>query len=219
MYCGLYAQDRATPIQQQEIWASIGVKGRLPGFFEGLLGKSTFKKFRFAGEVGYRSADTFFAGRQIYTDLGLRYKFNDHFSMVGEYRTGFRTDDLTRHRLGLGMNLSTKWNRFEFGYRLNYQHNFLPFGEQREIIRNKFVAEYNIKKFKLDPEVSAEFFTWIGYLGTNYIGTRYSMGTSYSPSKAHAIGLKMVHDREYGVAWPTYRWIYFLSYTLNLGDL
>ncbi len=213
------AQERAKPIQQQELWASIGFKGRLPGFTKGLFGKETYKKIRFAGEVGYRSADTFFSGRQVYTDIGLRYKISKIFSVTGEYRTGFRANDVNRHRLGLSLSAGTSWKRFELGYGANYQHNFLPIGEQREIIRNKFSVEYNIRKFKLDPEVSAEFFTWIGYQGAKYIGTRYSIGTSYSPSKTHKIGFKMVHDREYGVAWPTYRWIYSLSYTLNLRDL
>ncbi|MCB0763318.1 MAG: DUF2490 domain-containing protein [Flavobacteriales bacterium] len=215
----LAQEDRAQPLRAQELWSSVGIQGRLPELFEDLLGKDTYKRFRLAGELGYRSADTFFAGRQVYTDLSARYKVNKHLNFVGEHRFAFRPDGPTRQRTGVMANLGTSWQRFDLGYRFNYQHNYRDFGEQREILRNKVSVEYNIRKFKLDPEVSVEFFTWLGHQGARYIGTRYSIGTEWNPSKPHSIGLKLVHDREYGVAWPTYRWIYSLSYTLNLRDI
>lgn len=212
-------EDRAQPLREQELWSSVGIQGRMPGFFEDMLGKDTYKRIRLAGEGGYRSADAFFAGRQVYTDLSARYKVSKHLNFVGEHRFAFRPDGPTRQRTGLMANLGTSWDRFNFGYRFNYQHNYREFGGQREILRNKFSVDYDVRKFKLDPEVSVEFFTWFGYQGVQYIGTRYSIGTEWKPSKAHSIGLKLVHDREYGIAWPTYRWIYSLSYTLNLRDI
>lgn len=215
----LAQEDAARPLQQQELWASIAVRGSMPGFMEDLLGKSTYKRFRLAGEVGYRSADAFFAGRQVYTDLSARYKVSDHLNIVGEHRFAFRPDAPTRQRTGIMANLGTSWERFEFGYRLNYQHNYRDFGEQREVVRNRLSVEYDLRDFKLDPEASVEFFTWMGHRGARFIGTRYAIGTEWrSPSKLHGIGLKLVHDREYGVAWPTYRWIYSLSYTFDLRE-
>jgi hypothetical protein len=214
-----HGQERAKPLLQEELWSSAAVQGHLPSFLLGILSDEAYKKLRLSAEVGYRSADTFFAGRQVYTDLSARYKVSKHVSLTAEHRIAFRPSESTRHRTGVQANLGTKWKRFDLGYRLNYQHNYRDFGEQREILRNRFGAAYDIKKFKLDPEVTAEFFTWMGHQGWNYIGTRYSIGTQWAMSKAHTFGLSVVHDREYGIAWPTYRWIYSLSYTLDLREL
>jgi len=86
----------------------------------------------------------------------------------------------------------------------------------REVFRNRFEAAYNIPKFKLDPEFSMEFFTWAGHQGWTYFGTRYQLGTSWSPRKGHDLGMALVHDRERSVPWPVYRWIYSLSYSIDL---
>jgi hypothetical protein len=216
----LWAQEsNVRPLTAEELWSSITVNGGMPAFLDDLFGKSTRKRVRLSGELGYRSADTFFAGRQIYTDLGARYKLSPHVSVGVEHRIAFRPNDETRHRSGVMLIYKTNWNRLDLDYRFNYQHNFRDFGGQREMFRNRFGAEYDIPGFKLDPAFSAEFFTWAGYLGWRYTGVRYKFGTTWSISKAHDIGLDVLHDREYGVAWPTYRWIYSISYTLNLRQI
>lgn len=210
--------DRLRPLQQQELWTSLSVRGALPGFMENVVGKNAFKRFRLTGELGYRSADTFFAGRQLYTDLGARYKVSDHWLVGVEHRIAFRPGQTNRNRSGLMVNYRTEWKRFKFDHRLTYQHNYRDFGDQREVIRNRPSLTYDIRGFKLDPEISTEFFTWIGHRGMQYIGVRHSIGTDWSINKLHTIGFKLVHDREHGVAWPTYRWIYSLSYTFDLRE-
>lgn len=215
----LFAQERARPVRSSELWSSLTVNGSLPGFFKTRVPKTTARRIRLSGEIGYRSADTFFAGRQLYTDLGGRYKINDHVSAGLEHRIAFRGQATTRQRTGLQVLLSTRWKRFDLGYRFNYQHNYRPFGSQREMLRNRFTVEYNIPKFKLDPEVSAELFTWAGHRGWLYRGVRYKLGTAWAITKAHELGFDVVHDREVGVASPEYRWIWSLSYSMDLRKL
>jgi hypothetical protein len=212
---GLLAQERARPELRQEFWMSVGVTGR-PSFLKDLLDKSTVKRIKTAGELGYRSADSFFAGKQVYLDLGAKYELSDHFTVGSEVRYAYRSDNGDRQRACALLQYQTKWERFDFGYRFDYQHNFRPIGEAREILRNKFSAGYNIRKFKLDPQFSVEFFQWAGYQGLLYFGTRYKLGTEWSPSKGHTFGLGIMHDRERAVYAPTYRFMLAVDYTLNL---
>ena len=212
------AQDAARPVVRQELWTSIGLQGR-PTFLENWIGKSTVKRIKTTGEVGYRSADSFFAGRQYYFDLGADYKVSDHITVGSEFRYAIRTAEEDRQRLGGKFQYELELGRADIAYRLTYQHNFRDFGEVREVFRNKLIAKYNIGDWKFDPEFSAEFFTWAGYQGLSYIGVRYKLGTEYDFGKAHAIGLSIVHDRERMVYAPEYRFILAIDYGIKLYKL
>lgn len=210
-----HAQERTRPEIKQELWTSFGVQGR-PSILEGLLGKEIVKRLRTTGEIGYRSADSFFAGRQFYLDLGATYKITEKITAGGEFRYAYRTEDRNRQRLGGMVQYKTQVDRFDLGYRFTYQHNFRDRGDVREVLRNKFLAAYNIPKWKLDPQFSVEFFTWAGLQGLSYFGTRYKLGTEYELNKAHAIGFGLVHDRERMVYAPEYRFIFTVDYSINL---
>ncbi|MBL7951152.1 MAG: DUF2490 domain-containing protein [Flavobacteriales bacterium] len=209
------AQERARPAIRQELWASFGMQGR-PSFLEGMLGKSFTKKLRTYSELGYRSADSFFAGRQFYLDLGIGYKVNDHITVGTEGRYAYRSDDVDRQRLCALFKYETKVDRFDLGYRFDYQHNFRAYGDVREVVRNKFISGYNIPKWKLDPQFSVEFFTWVGNKGMAYFGTRYKLGTEFDVKKGHTIGVGVLHDRERMVYEPTYRFMFSVDYSINL---
>ena len=211
----ILAQERERPELRQELWMSVGVSGK-PSFLKGMLGKSTVKRIKTYGEFGYRSADSFFAGKQVYLDLGAKYDLSDHFTVGGEARYAYRSEADDRQRACALLQYQTEWERFDFGYRFDYQHNFRPIGQEREIFRNKFIAGYNIRKFKLDPQFSVEFFQWAGYQGLMYFGTRYKLGTEWSPSKGHTFGIGIMHDRERAVYAPAYRFMLAVDYTLNL---
>ncbi len=211
----LRAQERTRPEITQELWASFGLQGRAT-VLQGILGKDIAKRIRTNAELGYRSTDAFFAGRQVYLDLGAGYKLSDHVTVGGEFRYAYRTDAADRQRLCALFEYSTTADRLELGYRFDYQHNFRPFGEVREVLRNKFIAGYNIPKFKLDPKFSVEFFQWAGHQGLIYFGTRYKLGTEWSPRKGHSLGFGVVHDRERMVYAPIYRVIAVIDYTINL---
>jgi len=211
------AQEPPRPEQRQELWTSLGVKGRVPAFLHPIIGDDIIRNLRLSGELGYRSADAFFAGRQVYTDLGAKYKLSDLVSVGLEHRIAFRPDGSTRNRSGLQVDLSHAIDRLELGYRLNYQHNYLEWGDQREVFRNRFEVGYDLPKWKLDPVFSVEFFTWAGYRGLSYFGTRYKLGTEWSPGKGQTLQVAITYDRERDVAWPTYRTILSLGYVVNLN--
>lgn len=211
----LHAQERTRAAVTPELWGSFGLQGRA-SILKGILSKDIAKRIRTNTELGYRSTDAFFAGKQVYLDLGVGYKVSDHVTVGGEFRYAYRTDAADRQRVCALFEYATTIDRLELGWRFDYQHNFRPFGDVREVFRNKFSAGYNIPKFKFDPKFSVEFFQWAGNQGLIYFGTRYKLGTEWSPKKGHTLGFGVVHDRERMIYDPIYRVIAAVDYTINL---
>ena len=213
------AQEPLRPAQRQELWVSAAVTSRLPESLHGLLGRR-YDRFRVRGELGYRSADVFFAGRQIYLDVNLRFKPKKWLALAFEHRFAGRngTPGL-RNRSIVQAEMQKEFGRAIAEYRFIYQHSFIEWGGQREVFRNRFQLGYNIPKWKFDPELSVEFFTWAGNKGWSYFGTRWQFGTQYKLSKGHSISASLINDRERDKAWPTHRWIGSFTYTVNLRDL
>lgn len=214
------AQEPALrPEMRQELWLSAAVRGRAPQFMKDLLGDH-YKKLRLSGELGYRSADNFFAGRQIYTDLGARYKINDLLSLGMEYRYAWRGQQADRQRIGLSALFGKSFDRFDLGYRFMYQREFRERDRQQTVLRNRFSVDYNIRKWKLDPGFSIEFFTRTDRPDGWYrLGTRYKLGTTWSPSKAHSFGPAIIYDRDGQVNWPANRVVWSVDYVINLRRL
>lgn len=213
------AQEVLRPDERQELWVAGAVQGRLPGFMKDVL-RDTYKRLRVRSELGYRSADVFFAGKQTYLDVNLRYKISDLLSVAYEHRFARTAREIgSRQRSIVQVQLNKTFERIETDYRFIYQHSYIEWGGQREVFRNRFQGGYNFRNWKFDPQLSVEFFTWASNKGWSYFGTRWSVGTEYSFSKAHSLGLNLIHDRERNVAWPTHRWIGSITYSLNLRDL
>lgn len=217
---GTVAQERSPlrPRLLSEAWGSIGVQFRPFRNTTRVKEPDFNKRFRMGAELGYRSDENLSGGRQLYLDLGARYKFHDLLRVSLEHRFSFRgADRPNSQRTSVQVQSSRELGRFVVEYRCRYQHEYLDPGEVRDQLRNRIGLVYDIRKWKLDPEVSAEFFTWAGNLGWRYIGTRYSIGTTWRPGKKHEVGIAVMHDRERYVYAPSYRFIYALSYTLGLN--
>jgi len=209
------AQDALRPERTQELWAAASVTGLAPWAFKDLLGER-YRRLVLNGEIGYRSADNFFAGRQVYVDLGGRYKINKWLRLGTEYRYAIRNSGTNRQRLGIIADLDKKIGRMELGYRFIFQRNYLGANRAQNLFRNRISVDYNIPKWKLDPEFSFEFFTLSNNQGLSYIGTRYRLGTSFSPWKGHRISPGIVYDRDRNVAFPVYRTIWSIDYRIDL---
>jgi len=213
------AQEPLRPAQRQELWVSAAITSRLPAGLRRSLGKS-YKKVRLRGELGYRSADTFFAGRQLFLDVNARYKVSRWLALALEHRFAGRTQDPgLRNRTIVQAEAQKTLGRLTTEYRFIYQHSYVERTGQREVFRNRFQLGLDIKKWKLDPELSVELFTWAGYKGWSYFGTRWQLGTQVKLAKDHALTVALVHDRERDIAWPTHRWIGSLTYAMTLREL
>ena len=216
---GTCAQERAQPSRAEEVWTSFAFSGRPPKFFNDIIGKGTRKRFGLGGEIGYRTADVFFAGRQIYFDGEIGYDLTDIIEIGVEHRYAYRPDNSDRQRSQLKFQIGDRIARFDLSWRSIFQHSWHEYGLERDNSRNRFSIEYDIPKWKLDPEFRVEFFTtWLPE-GLDYIGTRYQLGTEWSPWSGHGLSVAVIHDRERNVARPDHRWIISFEYSINIRKI
>ncbi len=213
----VHAQEVARPQLSNATWISAQVRGNVPFGIGKALGKH-YEAIRLSGDVGYRTADNFFAGRQIYGEGGIRYKLNKTFALAGEYRYADRGPNRTnRQRLQVTGQAGWKFGRTSVDYRLIHQWTYRKYDTTRRFIRNRIGVEYNIPKWKFDPAFSMEFFTRTDHpLGWNYEGVRYRLETAYKFSKVHPVEAGLIYDRDAMVAWPTRRVILSIGYTMDL---
>ena len=213
----MLAQETTRPTVSNGVWLSAQVRGNVPWALGRALGKYN-RNIRLSGELGHRSADNFFAGRQIYLETGLRYKLNKTFDIGGEYRYADRGPSRTnRHRLQLSASADRSFGRLDLSYRLVHQWTYRKHDTTTRFIRNRLGFEFNIPNWKLDPEFSVEFFTRTDDpRGWNYDGSRYRFGTKYKINDKHSLDATLIYDRDEFVAWPTRRIILSLGYVMDL---
>jgi hypothetical protein len=210
------AQDPLRPTRNNGLWLSVGSKMDAPAFFSDLIGTDAYKRLDLAAEAGYRTGDELADGGQVFFDGSARYKLTDWLDVGLEQRIAFRNGARNRHRSGMRVVVKKEFERLELDYRFCYQHNYRPFGERREVLRNRFGATYNIPDFKYDPQFNVEFFTWAGFQGMRYTGIRYQVGTDVKIKKDQELGVSIIHDRDTQVSWPGQQWILSLAYTFDM---
>lgn len=210
------AQDPLRPTRNTGLWISAGAKMDAPIFLHELIGKEAYKRLDLAAEAGYRTGDELADGGQVFLDGSARYKLAEWINVGVEQRVAFRNGERNRHRSGMRVTMTKEFDRLELNYRFCYQHNYRPFGERREVLRNRFGAAYNIPDFKYDPQFTVELFTWAGFQGMRYTGIRYQLGTDVKIKKDHDLGVSIIHDRDTQVSWPGQQWILSLAYTFDM---
>lgn len=211
------AQEPALkPSTQQELWLSFGLEGRAPKFLKDAMG-AQYKRIRWNSELGYRSGDNFFSGKQLYGDLGLRYKVTEWLSLATEYRYSMRPQSSDRQRLSFQARAKHTIGRFDLGYRGAYQVTYLSRDRTRPLLRNRFSVDYQISNWKLDPEFSVEFYTGIDDpSGAYLLGTRYKLGTTWKPRRGYSISPAILYDREGRVKNPGNRVIWSIDLGIDL---
>jgi hypothetical protein len=147
------------------------------------------------GEVGFE----YKLPRNFDIGAGFRYiRDNDNQGNIQGYENHFRFNfDLSyKHDI----------NRLRLKYRLRYQNrNELgrdDIANQR--IRIKTTTVYNFRKWKLDPELSAEIFSRVEKNGDNngFDKFRIGLGTSYNLKKIGKFSLFYFYENEFNVTNP-----------------
>lgn len=204
------------PVRDAELRISAGAEYKPFAKKSGEVHERQFyRKFRLLGEVEWRAGENFSRTKMVNLTGGLRYKVNDFLRLGAEYRYSFR--DRTRsnvQRLDLNARLQAKKDRTSLKYGIRWQHEFTPPGLDRTLLRNKLAIGYNIPKFKLDPEFSAEAFTALYYKGNRFTGMRYELGTEVAldKKKKGTLELAVRYDREMNVKEPDHRWMLVLAF-------
>lgn len=156
--------------------------------------------------------------KKLALGLGLRYiKRNDNQGKIQGFEDHFRYHfDLSfKHSL----------DRFAFNHRLRYQNkNELGVSEEegdfaKKNIRLKTAVTYNVRKWKLDPKLSAEIFNKSHEGGTNgFSKYRVTFGTSYDLKKAGEISLYYRLEKELNTSLPKKVDILGFNYTYTLNN-
>lgn len=164
-----------------EQWTNIGITKKINKHWK----ISLDQEFRFKKDIS--QFDTYFS------DLGLDYKFNKHFSLGANYRFYQNKNSdgvfITQHRLSSDIKYKQKINRFTLAYRLRFQNkdeDFFTSTSSNNLynLRNKFSVDYNIKKFKFDPFFDVELYRQIEDVNTTELSKlRWTIGLEYSIKK------------------------------------
>ena len=131
-----------------ELWTGAAYKLRLN------------KKLKASAKQQFRINEGVSALRVSFTEFGLRYKLDKHFSFKGQYRFVQRPYNHNGHRFSIDAyaNYKKKKSDFSFQYRFRFQHTtenntYI----QYVFMRHKVGVEYNMSKL-VDPYVTYEIY-------------------------------------------------------------
>lgn len=134
-----------------------------------------YDKFQIEGDVKYSPIK--------YLDLGASYRF------IGNQNKDNETEFANRY--AIYAKTQYKIERFKPSLRVSYT-NFSDDDKNDHFLRYKIGTEYNIKKSKITPEISAEIFQSL--TDSNLYKMRYSAGASYKLKKNNYIDLSYKFD-------------------------
>jgi hypothetical protein len=190
------------------------------------------KKWAFELQEQLRMKENSSVTDQYFTQLTARYKLTKNLSLGAGLRYIKRNDtqgkiqgfeDHFRYHFDLGFKHSL--DRFAFNHRLRFQNkNELGVSEEegdfaKKNFRFKSSIVYNIRKWKLDPKVSAEIFNKSHEGGTNGFNKyRLTFGTSYNLKKAGEISLYYRMEKELNTFLPKKVNIIGFNYTYALNN-
>lgn len=217
----LFAQD-STVIADYQTWSGIAVKKSL---FDKKLDLGLTQEFRFDDNSTHLD--------QYFTEIGADYEIFKGFQFGLGYRfirnnknSGYHNEQ----RIFADLQYKHKLDRLTLSYRFRFQ-NHDEIGLKRadgdeltQKYRLRVKAEYNIKKWKLDPYISAEGFFATEQYNIHYIDAiqedftcngfekiRATIGTSYTIKKFFEIGVYYryehgfkSYERHYNTATNTY---------------
>jgi hypothetical protein len=158
---------------------------------------------------------------EIDFDFSLGYKAFRFMNLSAGYR--FRIDMKKqegynkKHRYNFDVSFRHRFGRFTPTYRIRYQNmddDYIPFediNQEKHILRNRLLMNYDIRKSKLTPFIYLEVY---GQIEENYpFGMRLktSFGCKYRFEKAGAVKAAYRIDRELNADNP------YTYYNLELG--
>lgn len=200
-------------VSDLEQWTRIGISKKLGKNWK----LSLDQEFRFSKNIS--QFDIYF------TDLGVDYKINKHFSVGANYRfyQNKNNDEVfqSQQRLSADIKYKQKISRFTLAYRLRYQNKDEDFFTSESSynlynLRNKFSVDYNIKNFKFDPFLNLELYRQIEDVNTNELSKlRWTVGFEYSLKKFGDLELFYKIDNELNKSYNKDTYIIGLGYKFS----
>ena len=208
------AQDE--DLNDWESWNSVGLKYKLN------------KKWSFGLEEHLRLKENISEISRYFTQLGAQYKINKHFKVGAAARYISKNDNTgavqgydNYFRYHLEALYDHKINDFKLEYRLRYQ-NKNELGEDdyaNQHLRLKAAVTYNIRNWKLDPEISAEIFDHFEKGEENgFDKYRITIGSAYNMKKFGKIKFYYRYKRQLNEEFPETKNIIGLKYTYTIKN-
>ncbi|MDO6738130.1 DUF2490 domain-containing protein [Wenyingzhuangia sp. 2_MG-2023] len=208
-----YGQETIV-VRDLETWSSLNLKYKIN------------KKWAMALQGQLRLENNSSEVNQYFGQVDLEYSPFKHFELAGAIRYIKKNDNTgnvqgyeNHFRYQLDGTYKHKLNNFDFKYRVRYQSkNELSVDDvAKKYVRFKAGLDYNIKKWKLDPELSGELFRSVGSDSDKQLeGYRLTLGTSFKVHKSAKIGVFYRYDKELNTTYPQTTNIIGVKYTYNL---
>ena len=196
-----------------EQWTSVGISKKLGKNWK----LSLDQEFRFTNDIS--QFDIYF------TDFGVDYKLNKHFSLGANYRfyqnKNYEGTFQTQHRWSTDAEYKQKIDRFTLAYRLRFQNkdeDFFTSESSNNLynLRNKFSLDYNIKNFKFDPFFEAELYRQIYDATTTELSKlRWTLGLEYSLKKFGDLEMFYRIDNELNQSYNKNTYIFGIGYKFS----
>jgi len=216
IFTGFYNKTNAQEtkvVGDLEQWTSVGISKKLGKNWK----LSLDQEFRFTNNIS--QFDIYF------TDFGVDYKLNKHFSLGANYRfyQNKNSDGIfqTQHRWSTDAEYKQKIDRFTLAYRLRFQNkdeDFFTSESSNNLynLRNKFSLDYNIKNFKFDPFFEAELYRQIYDATTTELSKlRWTLGLEYSLKKFGDLEMFYRIDNELNQSYNKNTYIFGLGYKFS----
>lgn len=210
LFAASFAQDNSTTevVRDFEAWTAAELNYKFN------------KKLRIGLQQQLRLKDDANTVDQYFTHLNLRYKLAKGLYVTPALRFIRENDDQGKiqgyeNHLRWQTDLTYKHDvsRLALRYRMRYQsrQELQVEDENNTAFRLKVGSEYNIKDWKLDPDMALEFFNNLD--GDNeWYRLRWTLGSEYSFDKAGDLGLYYRIEQDLIGANPKTTYILFLKY-------
>jgi hypothetical protein len=199
-------------INDAGLWLSVNIEKKINPAFS-ICFTEEMRMYENITEVG-----------QVYSDLGLEYRFAKKFKVSGHYRfiQQKRLDDTyeNRHRYYFDLSYKEKIQPVNLVIRLRYlsQNNDLFTSEQgttpKDHVATKATLKYN-PGLKIEPYVSAEAFFRLNYRSQSpFDQMRVTSGIEYVFNRMHSIDVHYSITKEYNVKHPETDYVIGVGYYL-----
>ena len=190
-------------IDDTHTWTSIGFEKKLP--------HSLALEF----EQELRIKDQLSTFSQTFSEVSLSYKVIDGLNISIPYRYAV-FDDKIKQRLSLGVSYKYKFNPISLKYRTKLQRSFEKEKTHEDLIRNKLIIKYKLRK-RIEPYCSGELFHKFNKSNNELDEYRISFGLAVDLPRKSSIKIFYIFKKE-GLTKtnPDKINIFGLSYTFKL---
>ena len=201
------AQEHSRLNQDLEYWNKLSLSYKLN------------KKISFKLNQNVRFKNNASTLKVVFTEAAVNYKLNKRWNVGLGYRIIFPNEDLQYNRFHVLGRYRISPKKWDFNYRIKLDNETEDFRLYTHNLRNRLTVGYNFKKWKFDPQVSAEIFYNYQYDYQGFNKLRLLVGTEYDLNKKLNLELSGGFQRTFNVRCPKQTGIVSLTLNANVNKI